>query len=279
MRLENRYRNKTMVDQKRLNILLTNDDGIHAEGLWAVHDTIHRKHNVVVVAPDRERSAVGHGITLNHPIRAAHVLANGGQRGWAVSGTPADCIKLAVVELLDARPDLVISGINPGANVGVNLNYSGTVAAAKEAALYGIPSMAVSVKVVDTPVYDLAVQFIDHMIPLIYANGLPPGIFLNINVPHLPPKHTAGVSITRQGKALYDDYFDKRHDPRNRVYYWQGSESQPSYSHSDSDGAVLNADGISVTPVRCDMTDQSALKALKEWDFNNGFQPGGTGNL
>jgi 5'-nucleotidase len=187
---EERWR---MTREDPLHILLTNDDGIYADGLWALYDAIHSRHNVVVVAPDRERSAVGHGITLQHPIRAAQITVPGGSKGWSVSGTPADCVKLAIGELLETRPDLVISGINPGANVGVNLNYSGTVAAAREAALYGIAAMAVSVQVHDRPVYDLATRCVARLVPLLSANGLAPGIFLNINVPAAPPDKTVGI--------------------------------------------------------------------------------------
>jgi 5'-nucleotidase len=260
-------------EYKPLNILLTNDDGIHAEGLWALYDRLSARHEVAVVAPDRERSAVGHGITLQHPIRASRITVNGGYQGWSISGTPADCIKLAVVELLDQRPDLVISGINPGANVGVNLNYSGTVAAAKEATFYGIAALAVSVQVDKIPDYNLAADFIAHVVPMVSAKGLPPGIFLNINVPSsVPTGEPAEVRISRQGRTMYDEYFDKRQDPRNRIYYWQGSELEPRYRQSDSDGAVLQQKCISITPVRCDMTDYGALDEFRQWNFGNGFR-------
>lgn len=255
-----------------LDILLTNDDGIYAEGLLAMHRILSRRHHVTVVAPDRERSAVGHAITLAHPIRVAQVPVNGGDEGWAVSGTPADCIKLAVIELMDRRPDLVISGINPGANVGVNLSYSGTVAAAKEAAMYGIKSMAVSIQGDVHLHYDSAAQFAAHVAPMVVANGLPVGTFLNINVPNLPAGQTAGVRVSRQAADLYDEYFEKRQDPRDRTYYWQGCESHPNFSHQDADGAALKDNYISVTPVRCDMTDYSALEHIKKWDFENGYR-------
>lgn len=257
-----------------LNILLTNDDGIYAKGLLALHRILSRKHHVWVVAPDRERSAVGHGITLHHPIRATEVPINGGSKGWAVSGTPADCIKLAVIELLDQRPDLVISGINPGANVGIDLNYSGTVAAAKEAAIYGIKSMAVSIQGAGISKFDSAARFAAHVAPMVVANGLPAGTFLNINLPNVPLDQTAGVRVSRQAVDLYDEYFEKRQDPRNQSYYWQGSESHPNYSHRDADGAALMDNFISITPVRCDMTDYKALEQIKKWDFKNGFHRG-----
>lgn len=255
-----------------LNILLTNDDGIFAEGLLAMHRELSHEHRVSVVAPDRERSAVGHGITLAHPIRATQVFVNGGDKGWAVSGTPADCVKLAVIELMDRRPDLVISGINPGANVGVNLSYSGTVAAAKEAAMYGIKSMAVSIQGDAHLHYDAAARFAAHVAPMVVSNGLPAGTFLNINLPNLPADQTAGVRVSRQAVDLYDEYFEKRQDPRDRAYYWQGFESQPNYSHEDADGAALKDHYISITPVRCDMTDYRALEHLKNWDFENGYR-------
>ena len=260
-----------MVEEK-LNILITNDDGIYASGLWALHRALSPRHRVTVIAPDRERSAVGHGITLHQPIRATQIIANGGERGWAVSGTPADCVKLAVVELMGSRPDLVISGINPGANVGVNLNYSGTVAAAKEAALYGLKAISISIQGFEGLCYDEAARFAVRLVPLIHSKAMPAGTFLNINMPNLPLDQTAGVSVSRQSVDLYDEHFEKRQDPRNRTYYWQGSESRPVYSHSDADGAVLERNHISITPVRCDMTDYNAMEALKTWDFNNGFE-------
>jgi 5'/3'-nucleotidase len=259
-----------MFESQKLNILITNDDGIYAAGLWALYRALHARHHVTVMAPDRERSAVSHGITLHQPIRATQVVVNGGDRGWAVSGTPVDCVKLAVLEVLEKRPDLVVAGINPGANVGVNLNYSGTVAAAKEAAVYGLKSLAVSIQGSENLHYDEVARFVAGLVPLIHAKEIPTGTFLNINFPNLPPELTAGVRISRQGGDLYDEYFEKRQDPRNRAYYWQGSESRPAYSHTDADGAVLEHNHISITPVRCDMTDYSALEMLKAWNFDNG---------
>lgn len=259
-------------NDRALNILLTNDDGIFAEGLLALHRILNRLHHVTVVAPDRERSAVGHGITLHYPLRAVEVPVNGSSEGWAVSGTPADCVKLAILELMDVRPDLVISGINSGANVGINLTYSGTVAAAKEAAMYGLQSMAVSIQTNLTPCYDSAAEFVAHVSPLVVANQLPLGTFLNVNFPNLPADETKGVRVSRQSADLYNEYFEKRQDPRDRAYYWQGSVSEPSYSHRDADGAALLDNFVSITPVRCDMTDYQALEQIRQWDFENGYR-------
>ncbi|MEJ2158541.1 MAG: 5'/3'-nucleotidase SurE [Desulfobacteraceae bacterium] len=255
-----------------LNILLTNDDGIFADGLLALHQALARHHRVFVVAPDRERSAVGHGITLQFPLRAKEVTVNGNATGWAVSGTPVDCIKLAILELMDTRPDLVISGINSGANVGINLNYSGTVAAAKEAAMYGIQSMAVSIQTDQKPNYESAAAFVAHLSPMVMAHQLPSGTFLNINFPALPADQASGVCVSRQSGDLYDEYFEKRQDPRDGTYYWQGSESEPHYSHQDADGAALGNNYISITPVRCDMTDYQALERIRQWDLENRYQ-------
>lgn len=250
-----------------MDILLTNDDGIYADGLWTMHRVLSRKHQVMVVAPDRERSAVGHGITLNQPIRASQMSVNGGPPCWAVSGTPADCVKLALLELLNWRPDLVISGINPGANVGINLNYSGTVAAAKEAAQYGLTALAVSIEKGEQIHYGAAAEFVAELAPMVCRKGLPKGTFLNINVPNISVDSCTGIRLSRQGAELSKEYFDKRQDPRNGIYYWQGGESQANYAHSDADGAVLGAHQISITPVKCDMTDYSALEQLKTWDI------------
>ncbi len=259
-----------MSDHAKLNILITNDDGIQASGLWALYNALSPRHQVTVVAPDRERSAVSHGITLHQPIRAMQITVNGGDQGWAVSGTPADCVKLAVLELLDTKPDMVISGINPGANVGVNLNYSGTVAAAKEAALYGLKALSVSIGGYEKPYYDHAAEFVAHLVPMIHSRQIPTGTFLNINFPDAPVTPATVVRVTRQGIDTYAEYFEKRQDPRNRTYYWQGSESRPVYTHADADGAALDSNQISITPVRCDMTDYTALEQLKCWDFKNG---------
>ena len=160
---------------------------------------------------------------------------------------------------------MVISGINPGANVGVDLNYSGTVAAAKEAALYGIASVAVSIQQAKTLHYETAAAFIAGLAPRILDQGLPRGTFLNVNVPNTPLSRIAGARLSRQSNDLYEEFFEKRSDPRNRVYYWQGNESMPRYVHGDADGALLAANFISITPVKCDMTDFEAMEQLKSW--------------
>ncbi len=250
-----------------MKILLTNDDGVHAEGLWILYHRLCPRHEVTVVAPDRERSAIGHAISLNRPIRAVTVKADGGHPAVAVSGTPADCVKFALLEVLEARPDLVISGINPGANVGVNVNYSGTVAAAKEAAFYGIAAMAVSLQGPACRHLESAARFSLRMAERIACQGLPRGTLLNVNVPDLPLGEVAGVRVSRHGMGLLADRFEKRTDPRQRPYFWQGADGQCFEDQPEADGAVLARGYISVTPLRCDMTDEDLYGHLHRWDL------------
>jgi 5'-nucleotidase len=249
-------------------VLLTNDDGIHARGLWALYKRFADNHQVAVVAPDRERSAIGHAITLNQPLRASRISLNGGCSGYAVNGTPADCIKLAIAEILPRRPDVVVSGINPGANVGANLNYSGTVAAAKEAALGGIAGIAVSIEGQKADYCDDAALFVAELCGIVHAKGLPFGTFLNVNIPNRPLKEITGVRISRQGVELLSEYVEKRQDPRNHTYYWQGRDMQSFGADPEIDGTALGQNCISITPVKCDMTDYQVLEDLKGWDLS-----------
>jgi len=246
-----------------MKILLTNDDGIHAKGIMAIHRIFSANHDVSVIAPDRERSGVGHGITLDNPIRADWVRINDHDWGYAVSGTPVDCIKLGILELLDELPDLVISGINPGANTGVNINYSGTVAAAKEASLYGIPSISASIQGHDPVYLDDAASFVLKLAQKISKTGLPSGTFLNVNFPDMPIPNSSGIRISRQDLKFYKEYIQKKTDPRNRTYYWHGVELEKDFPDPNTDTPLLNRDYISITPIKCDMTDYDLMDDLK----------------
>ncbi|MDM8517701.1 5'/3'-nucleotidase SurE [Desulfobacterales bacterium HSG16] len=251
-----------------MNILLTNDDGIYACGLWALYDVLEKEHDIMVVAPDRERSGVSHSITLYSPLRVKKIDVAEGKTGYAVNGKPADCVKLALSELADIRPDMVISGINPGENAGVSLNYSGTVAAAREAALYGISAIAVSIKGFDSYDYKGAALFINQLVRQVNQTGLPYGTFLNVNLPEIPISKVKGVSISRQDMTPLDEYYEKRTDPRNGGYYWLGSDKRNFKNNPESDGAVLKRQHISITPIHCDLTDDRMLDNLKSWNFN-----------
>jgi len=250
-----------------MKLLLSNDDGIYAEGLGALHRRLSGTCSTVVVAPDQECSAISHAITLEIPIRSHKISLNNGDKAYAVSGTPADCIKLAIVELLEERPDLMISGINPGANTGVHINYSGTLAAAREAVFYGIPAIAVSIMGKTPGYYDQAAQFVEDLAKKVMANGLPEGTFLNVNIPDLPLERIRGVRISNQNLALPCEKMEKRFDPRKRPYYWHGVAAQASGGDSGSDVAVIAKDYISITPIKCDMTDYQSIQMLKLWDI------------
>ncbi len=251
-----------------MRILLTNDDGIYAPGLWALFKRFSNRHQPTVVAPDRERSAVGFGITLNEPLRMEKVHINGQGVGYAVTGTPVDCVKLALLELFDTRPDLVISGINPGANVGIDIHYSGTVSAAREATLFGIPSIAVSVAGRQPARYDEAALFIEALAAKVLERRLPFGTVLNVNIPDMSLDEVSGVRVTRQGIARTFECFEKRTDPRNRTYYWPGGTSTATGEPPDADGALLKRKYISITPVKCDMTDDNFIKDLLHWEID-----------
>ena len=254
-----------------MNILLTNDDGFYAEGLSALYKKFKKKHCVTVIAPDRERSAVGHGITLYQPLRIKRIEYNGEHKGYSVDGTPADCIKIGIMELLDSKPDLVVSGINSGSNLGININYSGTVAAAREASFFGIPSIAVSTQGHKTDYCDEAADIIDGLIEKISEKGLPWGTFLNVNIPNLPLHKISGVMLCKQGVTSFGEYFEKRIDPRNRTYYWHGYQLPNTFKNKDIDEYAISNNCIAITPIKCDMTDYTMLEDLKNWNINKDF--------
>jgi 5'-nucleotidase len=251
-----------------MKVLLSNDDGIHAEGLAALHRRLSGTCFTTVVAPDRERSAVSHAITLHMPIRSRKISLSNGDKAYAVSGTPADCVKLAMIELLHERPDLMISGINPGANTGIHINYSGTFAAAREAALYGIPAMAVSVMGKAPGYYDQAAEFTENLAKIVLQNGLPEGTILNVNIPDLPMEKIRGVRVSHQNLEMFREQVEKRMDPWSQPYYWHGIAARGSAGDSGSDVAALAKDYISITPIQCDMTDYRSIQILEAWDIH-----------
>ncbi len=256
-----------------MKILLTNDDGIHAPGLWALHDALAQRHDVTVVAPDRERSAVSHGITLNEPLRLVEVTLRGGHTGQMVNGTPADCVKLGILEVLGEKPEMVISGINPGANVGIAIHYSGTVSAAREAALYGIPAMAVSINARQVQHWDTAARYAAHIAEAVHRQGLPFGTLLNINVPDLPAEAIAGMRASRQGVSVITEYFEKRVDPRNRAYHWLGGDIQTFDDDMAIDWTALSGNHVTVTPLQCDVTDYRTLEQMRDWTLFSEKEP------
>ncbi len=247
-----------------MELLLTNDDGLYAPGIRALASELEKIAVVTVIAPDRERSATGHAITVHHPLRVDEVelMTDGKVRAYMVNGTPSDCVKLGVEALLEQRPDIVVSGINRGPNLGTDVLYSGTVSAALEGLMLGIPSIAVSLATFDSWDYSLAASFTAKMVKLIESQGLPPETLLNINVPSLEPGEIAGVRWTRLGTRKYRKVFDKRSDPRGRVYYWLAGELEDEEDLPDADTTVIRNNMISVTPLSYNLTNQKSLEVL-----------------
>jgi 5'-nucleotidase len=247
-----------------LNILLTNDDGIKSAGLHALKRSLSKLAHVIIIAPDRERSASGHSLTLTHPIRVEEIDKD----TFVTDGTPADCINISVLGILPKRPDLVISGINPSPNLGSDVTYSGTVSAAMEGTLLNIPSFSISMGAYKDIKFDFAAEFACKIATLILKQGLPQHTFLNINVPNLPGEKIKGVAITHLGKRTYQEELIKRIDPRGKVYYWIGSKGAVDEEGDEgTDVRAIKEDKISITPLHLDMTNYSIIHELKKWDF------------
>ena len=251
-----------------MNILLTNDDGIYADGILILYEAVKDLGNVTVVAPDTERSAVGHAITVANPLRVKQVNRKGRPFGYATSGTPADCIKLAIMSLLKDKPDLVISGINLGPNTGYGVLYSGTVSGASEATILGVPSFAISLGTFENPDYSVAAGFAKQVAMRIRDKGLPKGVLLNVNVPALKKENIKGIKITRQSRVAFKEDFDKREDPRKHTYYWLTGELIDLQGEEDSDIRAIQDGYVSIVPIHCDMTHHGFIQDLKQWEFD-----------
>jgi 5'-nucleotidase len=240
-------------------ILVTNDDGVHAPGLAALASALDELGDVYVVAPDREQSAVGHALTLHRPLRVTTI----GERRFSVNGTPSDCVNLAVLGLLPERPILVAAGINHGSNLGDDVTYSGTVSAAMEGTLLGVPSMAVSQSDPETGTLEGAQAVAKLVASRVLVEGLPAKTLLNINV---PPGPLAGIRVTRLGHRVYQEKVVRETDPRGLPYYWIGA-GPPVWSEDEaSDIAAVHRGMASVTPLHLDLTHHGALQRMAEWD-------------
>jgi len=250
-----------------LNILITNDDGIHAPGIFALKQALEKIANVLVVAPDTERSAVGHAITLSDPLRVTETYTENSLLGYAVNGTPADCVKLGLRCISEKSIDVVVSGINMGPNTATNIMYSGTVSAAAEAVIMGIPGLAVSLTSFDIPEFEYSCSLAKQLVQKIVENGLPEGTLLNVNVPAIPPNEIEGIVITRQGKGRYEEFFDKRIDPNNRTYYWMTGKRMNLDHEDDVDDVVIRHKKVSITPIRYELTDTDMLEKLQLWNI------------
>jgi 5'-nucleotidase len=255
-----------------MRLLLSNDDGIFAAGIRTLANTLAQAgHDVTVVCPDRERSATGHSLTVFDPIRAEVVthLFDPRIQAWACSGTPSDCVKLALGALVDPWPDYIVSGINQGSNLGTDILYSGTVSAAMEGIIEGIPSIAISLASFTVRDFEPAAQFARYLLKELALSPLPQATLLNVNVPALPQSELAGVVITRQGLRRYHDQFQKRIDPRGKTYYWLAGEVIEDIPQADgaylTDVQAMQQNLISITPLNFNLTDQAGLSPLAAW--------------
>jgi len=255
---------------KRMHILLTNDDGYNAPGIQTLYRALSAQtnHDISIVAPEGQRSATGHSITLSQPLFLTEHQLDGQQKGYAISGTPSDCVKLAIQGALVTKPDLIISGINLGPNLGTDIFYSGTVSAAMEGVLLGIPSMAVSLASYEFADFEPAAAYMAEQVDFLvqhHQEGL-----MNINFPGKPRAEWCGVKVTKLGKAVYENVFERRVDPRGRTYFWQcGNLAQDL--ESDTDLRAIQEGFISMTPMHSDLTDFACVESWQPiFEINKG---------
>lgn len=254
----------------RMNILVTNDDGIHADGLFALKVALEKVGKVYVVAPDRPRSACGHSITLHKPLRADQVQLRDGSFAYASNGTPSDCVSLALRGLIEEQIDLVVAGINKGPNLGWDLTYSGTVSAAMEGAIMGVQSFSISVTASKGEVdYSFTASFAAYLALMLAEKHLPSDTLLNVNVPALPADQIKGVRITRQGQRRYTGSVVKRVDPSGRAYYWLGDDTVVDKLDEGTDVKAVAEGYISVCPIHLDLTDYNTLREMFSWGIQD----------
>jgi len=250
-----------------LKILVSNDDGIDSLGIHALVKSLKEIADVTVVAPHNEQSAVGHAITMKIPLRVFNYYKNGDFFGYAVDGTPADCIKMGIRNIMKEPPDLVISGINQGSNTAINIIYSGTVSAAREAAIMDVPAVAISITNHAAKEYNFAAKLAKMLALKMINNKLPLGTLLNVNVPDVPENEIAGIILTKQGKSKWDDIYEKRIDPYGRDYYWLTGNLLEVDTNPDIDQVAIRKNFVSITPIHFDLTDYETFKNMKSWQI------------
>lgn len=255
-----------------MRILITNDDGILAPGIQALYQAVEDLGEVDVVAPETTQSAMGHAISVMTPLLTHRVHVNNVFYGWSVDGRPADCVKLAMLELLDERPDFVLSGINAGANTANNVLYSGTVAGAVEAAFFGIPSMAVSLQLSDELNFKMAGTIARSIFRQYVASNPPAGMCLNVNIPMLERGWPKGVRVCPQSNRPMDDYYTKQTDPQGRSVYWLDGRWPKNDPNLTGDLAAVEEGLVAITPLRFDMTDHERLREVGGWKWPERFE-------
>lgn len=249
-------------------ILVTNDDGVTAPGIRALIEIAKEFGEVYVVAPDSPQSGMGHAVTINSTLFCDEIEVDEEVKEYACSGTPVDCVKLAVSQILPRKPDLCISGINHGSNSSVNVIYSGTMSAAVEAGIEGIPAIGFSLcDFAYNADFKAGEKFIKTIISQVLEHDLPKGVVLNVNIPRLKEHEIKGIKVCRQADAKWEEKFDKREDPRGRIYYWMSGEFKNLDKGDDTDEKALEEGYISVVPVRYDLTAHHFLPDLRNWDL------------
>ena len=254
-----------------MKILVTNDDGIYSAGISALAEALKEIAEVIVVAPSEEQSAVGHGITMKYPLRVTKYFKNGNLFGYAVEGTPADCVKMGIRNIMGESPDLVISGINHGSNTAINIIYSGTVSAAREAAIMDVPAIAISVTSHDAKDFTYAGKVAKYLAQKVTKYEIPRGTLLNVNVPNFPEEEIAGILVTEQSKSKWDDIYEKRTDPFGKDYYWLTGKLVEIENEDHSDQSAIKNKFVSVTPIHFDLTDYDTFKKMKSWGIEKKF--------
>jgi 5'-nucleotidase len=250
-----------------VEILLTNDDGIYAPGLAALEQELRKLGNVNVVAPATEQSGVGHSITFLSPLICKEIYEGERRRGWAVEGSPADCVKIGIFELCPQRPTLIVSGINGGLNAGINVLYSGTVAAAIEGAFFGITSIAVSLEYNEHAQFAKAAHVARGIIEQLLAQKGTESQLYNINIPTQAMEEPKGIRIVPMGVQRYGEHYLKRVDPRGRTYYWATNEPPPPRCATETDLSAIREGYVSVTPLQYDMTKPAELQRMANWQL------------
>lgn len=262
------------MNKKDINILITNDDGIFAEGLMALKTALDQIGTVYVVAPDRERSACGHSVTLREPILCNCVKLPDGSKGYSITGTPADCVYIGTHDIVDAKIDLVVSGINRGSNLGWDVQYSGTVSAAMEAVMAGIPSIAISLTSYDMDVsFQYAADFAAYLGRIVLEHKLPQDTLLNVNVPNLPADRIRGIEITTQGRKRYNSRVDKRIAPNGCAYYWICGTERTEDIPDGTDVKAIANDKVSITPIHLNLTNDTAISLISKWGIEEYNSP------
>ncbi len=251
-----------------MKILISNDDGIDSRGISELAKYLKEIGEVTIIAPRTEQSAVGHAITMSIPLRVNEYYKNGEFFGYAVEGTPADCVKIGITNILKENPDIVVSGINHGANTAINIVYSGTVSAAREAAIMDIPALAISLNSHNPKHFEVAGKVAQELVKMVCKYKLPRGTLLNVNVPDVPENEIAGILPTVQGKTKWDDVYEERIDPYGRKYYWLTGKPLELDSEIDKDHFAVKNNYVAITPVHFDLTDYSAFKEMQNWGVN-----------